>query len=273
MNRREKFIDEGYVVIDDFIPPHIIEEIKLELLELIKLLQLNESIEGFHDIDLSDSTNLDRAFLMLKDFNPELTSKIYSASKKLPSIAKFVSSEIHLALARELIGTKNVAFSERGWGLRIDYPKDTKHSTPLHQDYHTQLGSTDGIVIWVPLTDVEANMGPLIFYPTSDKLGTQKVKKIVNASLSTDLELDVSNSTLANFSMRQPEVKAGTAVVINYLLLHKSGMNLSNKCRWSILSRWFNFENSEAINRGWHGGIQEGFRFEDVYPELKIPEL
>ncbi len=75
---------------------------------------------------------------------------------------------------------------------------------------------------------------------------------------------------MAKYSELQPEVKAGTAVVINYLLLHKSGSNFSNKCRRSILSRWFNFEDKVAIARGWHGGIQEGFRFENVYPEFKL---
>ena len=36
---------------------------------------------------------------------------------------------------------------------------------------------------------------------------------------------------------------------------------------------WFNFEDKEAIARGWHGGIQEGFRFENVYPEFKLQNL
>ncbi len=97
----------------------------------------------------------------------------------MPSIAQFVTSDAHLELTRELISSKNVAFSERGWRLRIDYPNDVKHAIPLHQDIHTQLGSTDGVVIWVPLTDVKKDMGPLIFYPTSDNLGNTKGKKMI----------------------------------------------------------------------------------------------
>lgn len=270
MSLRNKFVQDGYVVVEDFIPHAVLEKIKLELLQLIKLMFQQEPTALLKDLDFNDSSNLDKAFLKLRQFNPQLTSKIYAASKKLPSIAQFVTSDAHLELARELIGSKNVAFSERGWGLRIDYPNDVKHATPLHQDIHTQLGSTDGIVIWIPLTDVKKDMGPLIFYPTSDNLGIMKVRKIDNDSKSTDLEIEINPAVLAEYSELQPEVKAGTAVVINYLLLHKSGSNFSNKCRWSILSRWFNFEDKEAIARGWHGGIQEGFRFEDVYPEFKL---
>ena len=270
MKLRDKFVQDGFIVIEDFISDSVLEKIKLELLQLIKMMYLQESIIELQDIDFDKGSSLDEAFLKLRQFNPVLTSRIYAASKKLPSIAQFVTSEAHLKLARELIGSRNVAFSERGWGLRIDYPNDVKHATPLHQDFHTQLGSTDGIVIWIPLTEVKKDMGPLIFYPNSDKLGIQKVKNSNNDSKSTDLEIEMNPAILAGYLEMQPEIKAGTAVVINYLLLHKSGSNFSNKCRWSILSRWFNFEDGDAIKRGWHGGIQEGFKFENVYPELKL---
>ena len=270
MRLREKFVQDGFVVVEDFISDSTLENIKVELIQLIKLIHQKENVTGLQDLDLNDTSNLDKAFLILRKFNPVLTSRIYAASKKLPSIAKFVTSETHLTLAKELMNSRNVAFSDRGWGLRIDYPNDVKHATPLHQDFHTQLGSTDGIVIWIPLTDVKKDMGPLIFYPKSDNLGIQKVKKINTESKSTDLEIEINPTVLAKYIEMQPEIKAGTAVVINFLLLHKSGSNFSDKCRWSILSRWFNFEDNEAIARGWHGGIQEGFRFENIYPEFTL---
>jgi hypothetical protein len=269
MNLRENFLKNGFIVIEDFIPLNVLERIRLELLKLIELQVPTNSIPEFSNFDFKDSQNLDEAFLILREYNAKITSKIYAAAKKLPSIAQFVSSDAHLQIARTLIGTPNVAFSDRGWGLRIDYPNDVKHATPLHQDYHTQIGSLNGVVIWVPLTDVTLDMGPLIFYPGSDKLGIQKIKLVENQSLSTDLELDISPEILDSLSPLQPEVKAGTAVIINYLLLHKSGQNHSSKNRWSILSRWFDFENEAAIERGWHGGFQEGYRFEEVHPEFK----
>jgi hypothetical protein len=266
---KEDFLRDGCVVIEDFVPHEIVVRIRLELLGLIQLLVTSNTLDGFADLDFSDDGVLDEAFLRLREVDPRLTSRIYAAAKKLPSVARFVTSDAHLEVAQHLIGTKKVAFSDRGWGLRIDYPNDVKHATPLHQDYHTQLGSINGIVIWVPITDVSLDMGPLVFYPNSDSLGIQRVKKVDNGSLSTDLEIDFEPADLERFSGVQPEVKAGTAVIINYLLLHKSGKNLSQKCRWSILSRWFDFENPAAIERGWHGGVQEGFKFEEVHPEFR----
>lgn len=266
---KENFLRDGYIVIEDFVPHEILVSIRLELLGLIELLVKVNKLDGFADLNYSDDGTLDEAFLRLRGVDPKLTSRIYAAAKKLPSVARFVTSDAHLDVARELIGTKKVAFSDRGWGLRIDYPNDVKHATPLHQDYHTQLGSVNGIVIWVPITDVSLDMGPLVFYPKSDSLGIQRVKKVDTGSLSTDLEIDIDSLDLENFSGLQPEVKAGTAVIINYLLLHKSGKNLSQKCRWSILSRWFDFENRQSIERGWHGGVQEGFKFEEVHPEFR----
>lgn len=266
---KENFLRDGYVLIEDFVPREILVGIRLELLGLIQLLVEANKFNGFADLNYSDDGILDEAFLRLRELDPKLTSKVYAAAKKLPSIARFVTSDAHLNVAQQLIGTRKVAFSDRGWGLRIDYPNDVKYATPLHQDYHTQIGSVNGIVIWVPITDVSLDMGPLVFYPKSDSLGIQRIKKVDNGSPSTDLEIVISSPDLENFSGLQPEVKAGTAVIINYLLLHKSGKNLSQKCRWSILSRWFDFENRQSIERGWHGGVQEGFKFEEVHPEFR----
>ena len=267
MNIHQKFIDQGWVLIENYVPNQILNEIKLEILQLIKLQVEGNEIGGFELIDFKIVSNLDEAFNKLKNHNPSLTSKIYAASKKLPSLARFVTSEKNSSTAKSLMGSNNVAFSERGWGLRIDHPNDVKHSTPLHQDYHTQIGSPNGIVIWTPLTDVTIDMGPLIFYPKSDKLGVQRIKKIQTENKSTDIELDLNLKLLDNLLECQPEVKAGDAVIINYLLLHKSGVNYSSKSRWSVLSRWFDFQNPDSIKRGWHGGIQEGFKFEEVHPE------
>ena len=267
MNLHEKFIDQGWILIENYVPDKVLTEIKLEILQLIQLQVKGNEIEGFELIDFQNAGSLDQAFNKLREINPTLTSKIYAASKKIPSLARFVTSEKNSTTAKSLMGTNNVAFSDRGWGLRIDYPNDVKHSTPLHQDYHTQIGSTNGIVIWTPLTNVTIDMGPLIFYPKSDKLGIQRVKKIQTESKSTDLELDLDLKLLDNLLECQPEVNAGDAVIINYLLLHKSGANFSSNSRWSVLSRWFDFQNTDSIKRGWHGGIQEGHKFEEVHPE------
>lgn len=50
-------------------------------------------IEGFELIDFKNASNLDEAFNKLKEHNPTLTSKIYAASRKIPALARFVTSE------------------------------------------------------------------------------------------------------------------------------------------------------------------------------------
>jgi hypothetical protein len=254
------FNDFGYVLVRDHI-----KSVDLQILqtELSRLIDLKLAAEGIRS---GDSESMDVKFNLLLRTNRVSAGHVYSASKKLSAFARQVSSIKNEELARKLIGSDFVAFSDRGWGLRIDSPGESKFSTPLHQDYHTQLGSLDGIVISTPLTDVTMEMGPLIIYPRSHHLGLLNAKEIQTESASTDLDLDVSSVLIDKYPPIQPEVKSGDAVVINFQLLHKSGINNSSRSRFSLLSRWFNLNDSAAISRGWHGGIQEGYKFLDVHP-------
>ena len=264
----DNFKEDGIAIIPDFASQSELDDLKNGILNLVEK-KFKSFDSNFHVSQLGVTNNdLDSLINELRVRNPLFGSQIYSATKKLPQFARFASSLKSEHLARELMGSKQVAFSDRGWGLRIDYPNDRKFSTPLHQDYHTQIGSRDGIVIWVPLTDVSMDMGPLIFWPKSHQLGILPVKYSTIANGSTDLEIEINPTTLAEFRKTQVEVKAGTAVVINFLTLHQSGFNLSQRNRFSLLSRWFNFEDSAAISRGWHGGIQDGHVFSNVHPEL-----
>ena len=261
------FQEDGFTVIPDFASQAELDELRTGLLNLIekKMCSLDASFclkDSQHAYDLDWNLN------ELRTMSPLFGSQVYAAAKKLPQFVRFAASLKNENLARELIGSKHVAFSDRGWGLRIDYPRDQKFATPLHQDYHTQIGSMDGIVIWVPLTDVTFDMGPLIFWPKSHKLGVLPVRQTTLNSGSTDLAIEIDSGTLERFQRTQIEVRAGTAVVINFLTLHQSGFNQSTRNRFSLLSRWFNFDSAAAIERGWHGGIQDGHSFGSVHPDL-----
>ena len=97
------------------------------------------------------------------------------------------------------------------------------------------------------------------------ELGILEVEDGDLNSLSTDMALKIDDSQIGKFRKLQPEVKAGTLVIINYSLVHQSGFNKSSRCRWSLLSRYFNLHDQNSISRGWHGGSQEGFKFREVF--------
>jgi len=195
-------------------------------------------------------------------------SVVYDAVKKLPSYVQLAACPRHAQLARELLRSAFVGFAPRGYGIRLDHPGEDKFLTQLHQDYTSQLGSPRGIVLWSPLRDMTGELGPVVLYPGSHKLGIQRIEKRGEGSYG--LQLPNAAELRRRFTATAPEPEVGDLVIADYLLLHESSPNRSPKTRWAMISRYFDFTESTGIAHGWKGGLAEGNSFETVHPELTI---
>ena len=56
MSLRDKFVQDGYLVVEDFISHSVLEKIKLELLQLIKLMFQQEPTALLKDLDFNESS-------------------------------------------------------------------------------------------------------------------------------------------------------------------------------------------------------------------------
>jgi len=263
----QKYKFEGYLHVENLIPLNLIETIKDQIFNMIIDQSDSQKIVSKEPRDIS---KLDHLYLKLKDdpFTRNKSSFVYDGAKKIPIVAQLSSSQLFEDLAKTLIGSNRVGFAPRGYGFRIDTPHDNTHKTPLHQDFHTNLGSTDGITFYAPLFSLDISTGPLIVYEGSHSLGLLRVKKSNKTNESTDLLPVISDIDLQKFNSVQPIIKAGDILAINNLTLHQSGNNNGSHSRWTLISRWFNLGDSGAISRGYKCGVNDGFKFEDVHPEF-----
>lgn len=116
------------------------------------------------------------------------------------------------------------------------------YKTPLHQDWGSMLSSSDSLVIWLPLVDVDPDIGSVIFYPGSHKLGPLK-NKFDNGFAEVDFNR-------ADFPRIQPSMKIGDIVIFSTLLVHESGEIKNNQIRWSCHFRYTNMKDDEFIENG-----------------------
>ncbi|MFM6947936.1 MAG: phytanoyl-CoA dioxygenase family protein [Aquirufa sp.] len=116
------------------------------------------------------------------------------------------------------------------------------YKTPLHQDWGSMLASSDSVVIWLPLIDVDPEYGSVIFYPGSHKLGPLK-NNFGNGFAEVDFDRN-------SYSMVQPSLKKGDIVVFSTMLVHESGEIKNNKIRWSCHFRYTNMKDPQFVNRG-----------------------
>ncbi|MEP7365553.1 MAG: phytanoyl-CoA dioxygenase family protein [Acidobacteriota bacterium] len=191
---------------------------------------------------------------------------VYDAMKRLPTYVQLTASAKHGEIASHLLRSPFIGFAPRGYGIRLDHPGEGKFLTQLHQDYTSQLISPKGVVFWSPLRRVTKELGPVVLYPGSHRLGVQRIEKCGEGSYG--LRLPNDDELRQQFTPVAPEPDVGDAVVIDFLLLHESSPNRSDRTRWAMICRYFDFTDPVGISHGWKGGLAEGNSFERIHPEL-----
>ena len=81
-------------------------------------------------------------------------------------------------------------------------------------------------------------------------------------TLRTDDDIDFSK-----YKSSKPQLKVGDVLVFSGLTVHRSIAQKSNPIRVSTQFRLGNFNNTDAIKRGWPVGQLEGRSFDMDHPE------
>lgn len=125
--------------------------------------------------------------------------------------------------------------------VRCDMPDDPEHEFDQHQDYVYNWGSRNSITIWIPLQDTPAEMGALKIVPGSHKRGV------------------LPSTETGHLAHPYPEddfitvpVRLGEALVFSQLLVHRSGHNTTDRCRFSIQLRYNDLADPHYIERKWY---------------------
>ena len=209
----------------------------------------------------------DANLVVLRSQAPAEAGNLYDAIKKMRALMQWASSRELIDLAGKLLGSADIGVASRGWGVRIDYPGDISHRTQLHQEFVSQLCGPQGVVLWTPLRDVTRELGPVIYYPGSHSMGLLPLE--VHGAASQDQRIRNCGGLRASLAFEQPEIAAGDLLILDFLTLHESGLNVGQVPRWSLTTRLFNAGDEASIEMRWRGGIQEGNTLKDLPPTVK----
>ena len=111
-----------------------------------------------------------------------------------------------------------------------------------HQDWPSNLGSTNGVTCWIPLQDVDEELGPLEIVPDSHLLGAlehQGTPPVIHG---------IATDTFFNYV--PVPIKIGDALFFHTMLIHKSGENKTDdRIRWSMHFRYNDASEQSFIDR------------------------
>jgi len=176
-------------------------------------------------VDAADRYNTEKRKLEDRDTYGKAFLQIMNLWKNDAEVKKFVLAKRFGSVAAQLLGVKNVRiyhdqalFKEAGGG-----------PTPWHQDqYYWPIDTPNTITMWMPLVDIDIDMGMLTFASGSHTKG-----RIFNHEISDESEAEFAKYVADNnFEVtRASTMKAGDATWHYGFTIHNAPGNKSNTRR------------------------------------------
>ena len=218
------------------------------------------------------ATQFDEGYQSLIALNRTYGGEVYDAVKQIPAFIRLLADPRHEKVFQMLRPNSIPGIAAGGYGIRIDNPSEDRFRAEWHQDYPAQLRSLDGLVFWSPLVRITSELGPVQFCRGSHADGAVPVltrsEDGSNRSGAYALRLKNEANLLERYRKIAPLTSPGDLIVVDFLTLHASGFNRSNRSRWSLQFRYFNFDDPVGLAYGWKGSFTSGVDFKQIHPEL-----
>ena len=232
---REKFRENGY-----FIAKSIISEKKINaVLETIFRIYFKYNPSSKLR-DLQEPWNSDlfhEEIIKFRKSDPKRFSLLYDSTQTSASVMELLTSELIAKYSANLLDTKNNELCITEGMIRMDAPGDKRNIAGWHQEI--SYLRNNGLVIWIPLSDITPDLGSLQVCPKSHNEGELKV--VQNKNLSSDVSTvsvdEIKPEYIAKYSKMDIEIKKGDVLFFNTKLFHRSGVNTSDRIRFSCQIR------------------------------------
>tara|TARA_B100001167_G_scaffold68891_1_gene40822 strand:- start:431 stop:1273 length:843 start_codon:yes stop_codon:yes gene_type:complete len=232
---REKFRENGYSIAKSIISEKKINAVLETIFRIYFKYNPSSKLR-----DLQEPWNSDlfhEEIIKFRKSDPKRFSLLYDSTQTSVSIMELLTSELIAKYSANLLDTKNNELCITEGMIRMDAPGDKRNIAGWHQEI--SYLRNNGLVIWIPLSDITPDLGPLQVCPKSHHEGELKVvqNKNLPGDVSTVSVDEVAPEYIAKYSIMDVEIKKGDVLFFDTELFHRSGVNTSNRMRFSCQVR------------------------------------
>lgn len=264
-----RFEEQGFYIFRGFYDPETeLMPIWRGIYDIIGILLADHMPDIVREPFSPDTFDSGYNAMILRDRS--LGAVTYDAVKQIPAFIRLSAGEKNEALAKALRKTERVGVARAGDGIRINNPNEPQFRAPWHQEFTFQFRSRDGLVFWAPLVPVTEALGPVVICPGSHKGGVRQMyyEDPSKAGTAYGLALWEAERAVAPYEKVAPLLNPGDLLVMDFLTLHRSGVNAGERSLWSMQLRYFNYHDSIGRAIRWAGGFMQGNTILDVMPDL-----
>ncbi len=229
-----QYLEEGYVILRGLLEPRTLHAVRQEMGRVFGALTEDELQVRLREVY---SRDFDRYHGAAKLCNHLVSLYRLAVHEKIHTALKDLGVSFPVLCARPVVWfhSPHLAKTER-------YAK-----LPAHQEWANMQGSLDGIVVWAPLVDISEDMGRLEVLPGSHKEGLLDF----HADPAKDYPLATNEALLEGKRFVPIDAEVGDVVFFSAFLVHRSGVNRTNRARLTVNFRFNNAEEPTFAERNY----------------------
>ncbi len=199
-----------------------------------------------------DDYNFNRNLIKLRKNKKNVFSAIYDSIQNSNVLQKIPFENNLHKVASKFLNVNESKLTIRSVSFRLDPPNDKRNSYDWHQDSaydKFNVDSKNGALLWIPLVNTSKKNGTLIVKLGSEQSTYHCSKLTKKGTKYRSEQILVEKKYLKKFKSKQISVKQNNALTTFIGLFHKSGINTSNKFRFTIIVRYGNLFTNDFVSR------------------------
>ena len=229
----------GYAVLKNIVPSARIDALLENIYKLYRKYSTDYELDGSEDPWKSEMFH--KKLIEFRKKDPKLFGAIYDSLKTSITLTQLVSDDVIVDNVAKFLSVEpsDVSISEPM--CRLDVPNDKRNTLEWHQERSFFPQNRDGLhslVCWIPLTNVTEEMGAIHISPESHAGGLITPAQNEKRSELSTRQISVPEEHVKKYEDLVVSVDVGDVVFFNMLLYHRSGINISDKVRFAVQSRF-----------------------------------
>jgi len=263
---RAAYETHGAVMMRALAPARLVAELREAITGMAKarLTSLEEPVpEG----------DLDTVYERLCAVDRKAAGSVYDHVKDLAEYYRLISAPAICEVVAGLLGSSTFQMPLDLCLFRIDRRGEDRFAFDWHQDYPYNLISQNAVTAWIPLTDVQPEMGRLKVV-----LGSHRERLRITVREpdfvpgmgggGRAIELAGIDREALDAKARDVDARAGDVLLFHTYLLHRSGKNESPRARWTANPRYGDMLDGAMVARGWRSVTRKDFFIQpEIHPE------
>ena len=236
----ESYTKNGFAIVKNIVPAQRINSLLENIFNLF--CKYSTDCQELKNMEKPWNTELfHKKLIEFRQKDPESFGAIYDSLKTSLTLTQLITDNKVVDFVAKFLKIKPSDLSISEPMCRLDVPNDKRNTLDWHQErsfFPQNRNGLNGLVCWIPLTDITEEMGPMHISPRSHTEGQLKLSNRTKKNTSYTTQIPVPEEFVSKYEDLAVHTNAGDAVFFNMLLFHRSGQNISNKVRLATQGRF-----------------------------------